>query len=145
MFSYKLEETLTKNLLIMIKERKIEISSNNNNDNISNNDDHFSLFLNAKNQPFITDKELNNSRHKTCAFINYFKYTYFNRTKKIITPTILRKSVVTNLMEKKTCEENMKNLAEAMLHSYPTQQRYYSKLSAEQRSQNIQQIFALHS
>ena len=54
---------------------------------------------------------------------------------------MLRKSIVTDMMNKKTSETEMKELAEAMLHTYYTQQRYYSKLSSQQRANRVKNLF----
>ena len=67
---------------------------------------------------------------------------YFNRSKKIVTLSTLRKSIVTFMMNNKYSDDKMKELAEAMLHSYYTQQRYYNKLSSQQRADRVQEILS---
>ena len=126
-FSYKLDEELGNHIRKHIKE-------------INTKERYFPLFLNSKKEPFIKVQTMANNRHKTCSFIGYFKYLYFNRTKRIITPTTLRKSLVTHLMEINTEEREMKEVAQAMLHSHYTQQRYYSKLSSQQKADKVKKF-----
>ena len=125
-FSYQLDDKLS----IILSKHLI---------NVGNTNSLYPLLLNSKGNPFVRSDD--KSRHKTCSFIGYFKYLYYNRSGKIVTPTVLRKSIVTDMMNKKTSETEMKELAEAMLHTYYTQQRYYSKLSSQQRANRVKNLF----
>ena len=77
--------------------------------------------------------------NKNNAFIMMFKSLYFQRTKKLITPTTLRKSFVTYL-KRIGDEKLLDEAASSMLHSKRIQERYYSKLTATEKARNISQF-----
>ena len=70
------------------------------------------------------------------AFIMMFKRLYYQRSKKLITPTTLRKSFVTYL-KRKGDEKILEDAAASMLHTKRIQDRYYSKLTSTERARNI--------
>ena len=65
-----------------------------------------------------------------------FKAMYYQRSKKLITPTTLRKSFVTHL-KRKGDEKLLEEAANSMLHSKRVQDQYYSKLSSTEKAQSI--------
>ena len=66
-----------------------------------------------------------------------FKSMYYQRSKKLITPTTLRKSFVTYLKRMEESDKIMEAAATSMLHSKNVQDKYYSKLSATERARII--------
>ena len=64
------------------------------------------------------------------------KNMYFQRSKKLITPTTLRKSFVTHL-KKIGDEKLLDEAASAMLHSKRIQEKYYTKLTSTEKAMAI--------
>ena len=74
--------------------------------------------------------------NKNNAFIMMFKSYYYQRSKKLITPTTLRKSFVTHL-KRIGDEKILDEAAVSMLHSKRVQEQYYTKLTSTEKATNI--------
>lgn len=104
--------------------------------------DVFEFWRGSDGKSALSNYSLNDSKNvmkfanKNNAFIMMFKSQYYQRSKKLITPTTLRKSFVTYL--KRIGDDKLLDEAAAsMLHSKRIQDKYYSKLTATEKARNI--------
>ena len=79
---------------------------------------------------------LNKFANKNNAFLMTFKNYYFQRSKKLKTPTTLRKSFVTYL-KRIGDDKLLDEAASAMLHSKRIQEKYYTKLTSTEKATTI--------